>query len=210
MTKLCLWLLIFIFIIQIILVSSLKANQLKQQQQQPQFHKKDKSPSSPKNKPRKSKNDKVPNKKKQEKKNTHPKQKKPRPTIHITSNQPNIILFLTDDQDLTLGGLNSMPQLRNLIINQGATFNNFFVSTPVCCPSRTSYLSGRYIHNGGAVSNQCDDPHWRNGNEKTTYAVYAKEAGYRTSYAGKYLNDYALRASSLSLLPVFDDFYFIL
>ena len=68
--------------------------------------------------------------------------------------KPNIAFFLTDDQDQMLGGsfptLNGatpMPQTRSLLAEQGATAGNFFVHTPICCPSRSELLTGKYFHN---------------------------------------------------------------
>ena len=43
----------------------------------------------------------------------------------------------------------------------------------------------------------CASGHWVNNNEKSSYPVYAKQAGYISHYAGKYLNDYALPGEPL-------------
>ena len=59
---------------------------------------------------------------------------------------PNIVFILTDDQDVTLGGLEPMKQLKTLIREQGVFFDNAFVHTPICCPSRSSYLTGKSRH----------------------------------------------------------------
>ena len=66
-----------------------------------------------------------------------------------SAKQANIFMLLTDDQDVTLGGLdghahnmpyqpgpNPMPQLKALLTEKGTTFSNAFVHTPICCPSR--------------------------------------------------------------------------
>ena len=110
---------------------------------------------------------------------------------------PNILLLLTDDQDVLLGSFDYMPNVRNLLQHQGMTFENFFVHTPVCCPSRSSILTGRYLHNCGARNNSiegnCYGPEWRAEMENTgqTYNIHAQnEGGYTTVYAGKYLNRY--------------------
>ena len=49
------------------------------------------------------------------------------------------------------------------------------------------YISG--AHNNSVPGNCCG-PDWVNGPELRTYAVHLKQAGYRTHYAGKYLNQY--------------------
>jgi len=92
-----------------------------------------------------------------------------------------------------------MPLLQKLLAEQGTTFSNSFVHTPICCPSRSSILSGRYLHNGVALNNSvtgnCNGELWQEGAEKETYAVHAQTAGYQTAYAGKYLNQYGTRTS---------------
>ena len=47
-----------------------------------------------------------------------------------------IVYILTDDQDIRLGSLEVQPKLRSLVIEQGLMFENAYVTTPVCCPSR--------------------------------------------------------------------------
>ena len=56
--------------------------------------------------------------------------------------KPNIVLFLTDDQDSVLFGMEPMAKTKAWFEN-GQSFSNAFVSTPVCCPSRSSLLTGR-------------------------------------------------------------------
>ena len=63
--------------------------------------------------------------------------------------RPNIVLILTDDQDAALGGAEPLEQGRKLLADQGAEFVNAYATTPICCPSRASILTGRYLHNTG-------------------------------------------------------------
>ena len=59
----------------------------------------------------------------------------------------NIVYVMTDDQDVELGGLTPMKNVRELLGSQGAVGEAFYIATPICCPSRTETLSGRLYHN---------------------------------------------------------------
>uniref|UniRef100_H2YLW8 Sulfatase N-terminal domain-containing protein n=1 Tax=Ciona savignyi TaxID=51511 RepID=H2YLW8_CIOSA len=110
------------------------------------------------------------------------------------SKPPNIVFILTDDLDVQLGGLEPMSKMKKLLQEEGITFTNMFTSTPLCCPSRASILTGRYSHNhetlNNSISGNCSSLHWQKIHEKQTFAVAAKQANYRTFFGGKYLNQY--------------------
>lgn len=66
--------------------------------------------------------------------------------------KPNIVLLLTDD--LNNEDWNHIQSdFAPLLQNKGLTFNNFIISTPLCCPSRTSFLRGQYSQNTGIYTN---------------------------------------------------------
>ena len=95
---------------------------------------------------------------------------------------PNILLVVSDDQRADT--LRFMPQTRRLFVGAGTKFSRAYATTPQCCPSRASILSGRYAHNHGVVDN------WAASklDENATIQKYLNDAGYRTAIVGKYLN----------------------
>jgi N-acetylglucosamine-6-sulfatase len=105
--------------------------------------------------------------------------------------RPNVVVIESDDQ--TVEQMKVMKNVNRLIGDQGATFANSFVNFSLCCPSRTTFLTGQYMHNHGVVSN-----HRPNGGFERFEALHAhnnlatwlKRAGYTTALIGKYLNEY--------------------
>jgi N-acetylglucosamine-6-sulfatase len=101
---------------------------------------------------------------------------------------PNLVLIVTDDQ--WADTLDVMPNVRNLLGDHGVTFTNAFATTPVCCPSRASLLTGQYARHHGVLDNEPPDGGVQSFRDTETLAVWLQEAGYRTSLSGKYLNGY--------------------
>ncbi|KAK3931018.1 N-acetylglucosamine-6-sulfatase [Frankliniella fusca] len=116
----------------------------------------------------------------------------------------NIVLILSDDQD----SLSFAPIMKTmkLVAGKGANFRNSFVNTPLCCPSRATLLTGLYQHNtevfNNSIEGNCNSKRWQRRYEPLTFAEEFFTAGYRTFYAGKYLNQYgSSKAGGLKHIP---------
>ncbi len=98
---------------------------------------------------------------------------------------PNIILIIGDDisaEDLSC--YNSLaPQTPNLdqLAREGMLFNQFFVTSSSCSPSRASILTGRYPHNTGAAELHSPVP-----SHLDYFPEMLKKGGYFTALAGKW------------------------
>lgn len=104
------------------------------------------------------------------------------------ANKPNIILILTDDQRA-----DTLPYMPNIFESAGMNFSNAYVTTSLCCPSRTSILTGQYAHNHGVKDNKAPNggfSMFRDEKDDHTVATALQDAGYTTALVGKYLNDY--------------------
>lgn len=118
--------------------------------------------------------------------------------------RPSFVVVLTDDQDLVLGSLDFMPKTQALIADQGMTFSNHFVPLSLCCPSRSTILTGLHVHNHRVLTNFPPDGGFEKfdqlKHEDRTLAVALQEAGYRTALFGKYLNGYP-KGEDLTYVP---------
>ena len=108
------------------------------------------------------------------------------------ANAPNILLIVTDDQRWDELGVVQKErqqdarfpflQTPNLdsLAEQGIRFRNAFVTTSLCSPSRSSILTGQYVHAHGVMDNQTPF------SAKPTWATALQESGYTTAYFGKW------------------------
>jgi arylsulfatase A-like enzyme len=104
----------------------------------------------------------------------------------------NILFVLTDDLDAA--ELRWMPFTRRLVGAAGVTFDQYYVSNSLCCPSRVTTLRGQYAHNTGVWTNGGTNGGFETarelGIERDTVATRLFATGYRTALVGKYLNGY--------------------
>lgn len=112
-----------------------------------------------------------------------------------TSKKPNVLVIMTDDQDMLLDSLSVQPNVVNQIGRQGVTYNKHFCTVAWCCPSRVNFLTGRAAHNTNVTTLTAPFGGWpkflSEGLNENWLPVWIKEAGIKTYYAGKLMNGYS-------------------
>lgn len=114
-----------------------------------------------------------------------------RPAERAPDRRPNLLLVVTDDQtwDSLDGSPEAMPWLARQLADPARgwiRFTDATVSTPVCCPSRVTILTGSPAWETGVARNSDGrllDP-------RETVIADLQRAGYTTGLVGKYLNGY--------------------
>ena len=102
--------------------------------------------------------------------------------------KPNIVVITTDDQTLAQLNSSTMPTVLDQISAQGTTFENAIATTPLCCPSRATFLTGQYTHNHQVFNNR---PGYASLiSKRNVLPAWLQRAGYVTAHVGKYLNRY--------------------
>ncbi|KAG2444328.1 hypothetical protein HXX76_001084 [Chlamydomonas incerta] len=110
--------------------------------------------------------------------------------------RPNFVFILTDDLDDVYNSSSRrfMPVLNRLVGDTGTRLSNFIVSTGVCCPSRTSILTGKLAHCHNVTSNYFPEgsftKFYDENLEDNWLPGWLQSAGYYTGLSGKFLNQY--------------------
>jgi arylsulfatase A-like enzyme len=98
--------------------------------------------------------------------------------------KPNIVFFIADDHGRADGSVYGSSEIRTpkmqLLAEEGMVFNNAYVASPACCPSRSALLSGLMPARNGAESN-----HERPRDETIIMVKSLQEAGYEVAAFGK-------------------------
>jgi len=104
--------------------------------------------------------------------------------------RPNVLLIITDQQfadamSCRMGDRYISTPAMDRLAADGMLFSRAYCANPICVPSRTAMLTGRYPHETGVLDNQIQwyklDPL-----EVPTLGTLFKEAGYHTGYVGKW------------------------
>jgi arylsulfatase A-like enzyme len=106
--------------------------------------------------------------------------------------KPNIVVLLTDDQESR--SMRVMKITAKKLKRNGVTLKHYYDNFPLCCPARTTIFTGEYAHNHHVLSNVPPDGGYGVFNElhgDNYLPLWLQDAGYQTSYIGKFENGYA-------------------
>jgi N-acetylglucosamine-6-sulfatase len=107
---------------------------------------------------------------------------------YARAGRPNVVVLMTDDE--TMSDMTVMPRTRRLLGARGVTFPHSYVSYPVCCPSRATYLSGQYAHNHRVMGLYPPTGGYGRFDRWNSLPLWLQRAGYATAHIGKYMNGY--------------------
>ncbi|MDP9188006.1 MAG: sulfatase [Actinomycetota bacterium] len=119
--------------------------------------------------------------------------------------RPNIVFVMTDDQSAEQQRF--MPKTNALLDKGGVNFTNNFVTYPLCCPSRSTWLTGQYPHNHGVRTNTPPAGGYSKLDKSNTLPVSLQRAGYRTAHIGKFLNGYGTTSPDTEVPPGWSEWY---
>jgi len=114
--------------------------------------------------------------------------------VGAADGRTNVILLMVDDLDA--GSLDAavaagyMPNFVEQVLSPGTTFSESFVTLSLCCPSRSTMLTGQYSHNHGVIRNSGAKGGFQRFYDRSTLATWLRDGGYPTGHVGKYLNGY--------------------
>ncbi len=121
--------------------------------------------------------------------------------------RPNIVLIMDDDQSAEQQRF--LPKTNAAIAAHGVTFDNSFMNYSLCCPSRSTMLTGQYAHNHGVRGNR--PPSGGYGKLAPTMGnalpVWLQRAGYYTAHIGKFLNGYGTTSPDTEVPPGWNEWY---
>ena len=104
--------------------------------------------------------------------------------------RPNVVFIIADDLRFDLLGCNGHPHAQtpaiDRIAEEGANFTNFMAVTPLCSPSRASFLTGLYPHAHRIVNNDDQGLEVKSHRLMTFPRILREMADYHTAYIGKW------------------------
>src|SRR6201996_8132286 len=100
------------------------------------------------------------------------------------ADRPNILVLMADQLTSSAlkayGGRVARTPNIDVLAKEGVVFDSFYCNSPLCAPSRFSFMAGQLPSKIGAYDNAAEFPA-----QVPTFAHYLRSAGYRTILSGK-------------------------
>ena len=98
--------------------------------------------------------------------------------------KPNILVIMSDEHAPQVSGFGGHPLVKtphlDALAARGVLFRNAYCNSPLCVPSRMSFMTGRYPHNNGAYDNAT-----ALSSDAVTWAHLLRAVGYDAALSGK-------------------------
>ncbi|KAI5455611.1 alkaline-phosphatase-like protein [Mariannaea sp. PMI_226] len=105
---------------------------------------------------------------------------------------PNVVFFMSDDQDLHMNSMKFMPTVKKELSHEGITFQRHYCTMALCCPSRASLFSGKCVHNTNvtdvALPYGAYPKFVTEGINDNYLPLWLQDGGVNTYYVGKFMN----------------------
>src|SRR3954468_4949192 len=103
------------------------------------------------------------------------------------ADSPNVVFVLVDDLRYDTLRCTGHPFAKtphiDRLAKEGVNFKNAFVTTPLCSPARSSFLTGKFVHTTGVLGNGNNA---ELSHKLVTFPKLLHDAGYATAYVGKW------------------------
>ena len=100
--------------------------------------------------------------------------------------RPNVLWLMSDQHNASCVGYANHPNVRtpniDRIAHDGVEFTNMFANSPICSPSRNSFITGQYVHTHRLFGNYYANYSVPN---PETVACQFRRYGYQTGLFGK-------------------------
>ncbi|MBK1833550.1 sulfatase-like hydrolase/transferase [Roseibacillus ishigakijimensis] len=107
-----------------------------------------------------------------------------------SSERPNIIFLMTDDQRCDNLGCYGRPEFRTENIDElakeGVLFDKAYYAVSICMPSRVTMMTGRYLSSHQVGFSPPYNFSLSQSDFQDSYPSQLKKAGYRTGFIGKF------------------------
>jgi len=98
--------------------------------------------------------------------------------------QPNLLILMADQLTPRVlkayGGQVARTPNMDVLAKEGVVFDSFYCNSPLCAPSRFSFMAGQLPSQIGAYDNAAEFPA-----QVPTFAHYLRAAGYQTALSGR-------------------------